>query len=84
MRTRRGRLTPDGLYKTVADYGEKLGLRLTPHKLRHSAITIFLDSSGGNILEAQGLSRHADLRALSIYDDNRHDRGGRLRRWTSC
>ena len=72
-----GRLTPDGLYKIVADYGQKLGLRLTPHKLRHSAITIFLDSSGGNILEAQGLSRHADLRTLSIYDDNRHDRGGR-------
>ena len=71
-----GRLTPDGLYKLIAGYGKKLGLKLAPHKLRHSAITIFLDGSGGNILEAQGLSRHKDIRTLSKYDDNRKDRGG--------
>ena len=71
-----GRLTPDGLYKLVGKYGRKIGLKLAPHKLRHSAITIFLDNSGGNILEAQGLSRHKDIRTLSKYDDNRKDRGG--------
>ena len=70
------RLTPDGLYKLVGGYGKKLGLKLAPHKLRHSAITIFLDNSGGNVLEAQGLSRHKDIRTLSKYDDNRKDRGG--------
>jgi len=70
------RLTPDGLYKLVGAYGKKLGLKLAPHKLRHSAITIFLDASGGNVLEAQGLSRHKDIRTLSKYDDNRKDRGG--------
>lgn len=71
-----GRLTPHGLYKLIAGYGKQLGLKLAPHKLRHSAITIFLDGSGGNILEAQGLSRHKDIRTLSKYDDNRKDRGG--------
>lgn len=72
-----GRLTPDGLYKLVGTYGKKIGLNLAPHKLRHSAITIFLDNSGGDILEAQGLSGHADIRTLSKYDDNRKDRGGK-------
>lgn len=69
-------LTVDGLYKLVGGYGKQIGLKLTPHKLRHSAITIFLDNSGGNVLEAQGLSRHADIRTLAKYDDNRKDWGG--------
>ena len=71
-----GRLTPDGLYKLVGKYGKQIGLSLAPHKLRHSAITIFLDS-GGDLLEAQGLSRHKDVRTLSKYDDNRKNRGGK-------
>ena len=49
--------------------------RTRSHKLRHLAITIFLDNSGGNVLEAQGLSCHKDTFTLSKYDDNRNDRG---------
>ena len=70
-----GCLTPNGLYKLVSKYGREIGLKLALHKLRHSAITIFLDNSNGNVLEAQGLSRHKDIRTLGKYDDNRKDRG---------
>jgi integrase/recombinase XerC len=50
--------------------------RISPHRLRHSSITAFLDASGGNIRAAQRLSRHAKLDTLRIYDDNRQDMQG--------
>ena len=45
---------------------------VSPHRIRHSAITAYLDASNGNIRAAQGLSRHANLNTLNRYDDNRH------------
>jgi integrase/recombinase XerC len=39
--------------------------------VRHSAITAYLDASGGDVRSAQALSRHKDPRTLMIYDDNR-------------
>lgn len=65
------RLAPNGLYKIIRKYGAALGVGLAPHKLRHSAITAALDATGGDLRRVQKLSRHADLRTLSIYDDNR-------------
>lgn len=72
------RLAPNGLYKIVRKYGKQLGLGLAPHKLRHSAITAALDATGGDLRRVQKLSRHADLRTLSIYDDNRSDFQGEV------
>lgn len=72
------RMTTRGLYEVVGYYGRKIGLtKLTPHKIRHSAITIHLDESGGDMLEAQGLSDHVDQRTLARYDDNRKKRGSK-------
>jgi integrase/recombinase XerC len=45
--------------------------------VRHSAITAYLDSSGGDVRSAQSLSRHADPRTLMIYDDNRQGLQGK-------
>ena len=45
---------------------------MSPHRVRHSAITAFLDASGGDVRSAQGLSRHKNLNTLTRYDDNRH------------
>lgn len=73
-----GRLTADGLYKIVSAYGERLGVDLAPHKLRHSAITAALDATGGDVRRVQRLSRHADLRTLTRYDDNREDLQGQV------
>jgi integrase/recombinase XerC len=51
--------------------------RLTPHMLRHSAITAALDS-GASIRDVQRFSRHADPRVVLRYDDNRQDIAGQL------
>lgn len=72
-----GRLTPNGLYELVQGYGKQLGVpQLSPHRLRHSAITAALDATNGDVRRVQKLSRHSDIRTLTIYDDNRHDHQG--------
>ncbi|HZT41823.1 MAG TPA: tyrosine-type recombinase/integrase [Chthonomonadaceae bacterium] len=73
-------LTADGLYKIVRELARQAGLpaQLSPHRLRHTAITIALDASGGDIRRVQRLSRHARLETLVIYDDNRADLQGEM------
>jgi len=44
---------------------------MSPHRVRHSAITTALDVTGGDVRRVQKLSRHANLNTLIIYDDNR-------------
>lgn len=72
------RLGMTGLYDMVGTYGLKIGLKLTPHKLRHSAITAALDKTGGDVRRVQKLSRHVKLETLIIYDDNRADHQGEI------
>ncbi len=81
--TRGGRLTADGLYYLIENYGKRIGFRLSPHRMRHSAITAALEATGGDVRMVQKLSRHADLRTLQIYDDNREDRQGQVTRLLS-
>ena len=71
-------LTADGLYKIVGGYGDKLGISLTPHKLRHSAITAALDATNGDVRKVQKLSRHAKIETLLRYDDAREDFQGEV------
>lgn len=73
------RLTGDGLYHIVQDLGARVGIpNLTPHKLRHTAITIALDLTNGNVRAVRDLSRHARLETLQRYDDNRQDFQGSM------
>jgi len=67
------RLTGDGLLKIVVRLCSKAGIRKTmsPHRIRHSAITAALDATDGNVRKVQKLSRHRQLDTLMIYDDNR-------------
>jgi integrase/recombinase XerC len=44
---------------------------MSPHRIRHSAITAALDATDGNVRKVQKLSRHKKLDTLMIYDDNR-------------
>jgi integrase/recombinase XerC len=68
------RLTGDGIYHIVRDLGARVGVpTLTPHKLRHTAITIALDLTDGNVRAVRDLSRHARLETLQRYDDNRRN-----------
>lgn len=78
-------LTTDGLYKIIKEVAEGAGLtgRLSPHRLRHTAITLALDASGGDVRRVQQLSRHARLETLQRYDDNRNDLQGDVTRLLS-
>ncbi|PSB58006.1 tyrosine-type recombinase/integrase, partial [Chamaesiphon polymorphus] len=45
------RIAGDSIYRIVQGYAEAAGIerRVSPHRLRHSSITAFLDASGGNL-----------------------------------
>jgi integrase/recombinase XerC len=67
------RIAGDSIYRIVQGYAEAAGIdrRVSPHRIRHSSITAFLDASGGNLRAAQALSRHRNQNTLTLYDDNR-------------
>ena len=67
------RLTGDGIRKIVVRHSEGAGIKkqMSPHRIRHSAITAALDATDGNVRKVQKLSRHKNLNTLMIYDDNR-------------
>jgi integrase/recombinase XerC len=73
-------LTPDGVYKIVREAARAAGIRepLSPHRLRHTSITLALDAVGGDVRRVQRLSRHVRLETLQIYDDNRLDLQGEV------
>ncbi|MCC5621028.1 tyrosine-type recombinase/integrase [Nostoc sp. CHAB 5715] len=68
------RLTGDGLRKMLIVRCNKAGVKkqMSPHRIRHSAITAALDASHGDVRRVQKLSRHRKLDTLMIYDDARH------------
>jgi integrase/recombinase XerC len=67
------RLTGDGIRRIVVRLCDKAGIKkqMSPHRIRHSAITAALDATDGNVRKVQKLSRHRQLDTLMIYDDNR-------------
>jgi integrase/recombinase XerC len=73
-RSKGHRLDGSTIYRLVREFSEAAGIDkiVSPHRIRHSAITAYLDASDGNIRAAQGLSRHANLNTLNRYDDNRY------------
>jgi len=75
-----GRLTGTGVYRIVRDLGDRAGIKVRPHGLRHTAITEALDLTNGNVRAVQRFSRHRDLRVVGIYDDNRQDLAGAVAR----
>lgn len=78
-KSRGGRITGQGIYDLVAGYGRLAGVEhLTPHKLRHSAITAALDAFDGNVRLVRQLSRHAQIETLMRYDDARRDGQGQV------
>jgi integrase/recombinase XerC len=72
-RSKGHRLDGSTIYRLVREFSKAAGIDkiVSPHRIRHSAITAYLDASNGNIRAAQGLSRHTNLNTLSRYDDNR-------------
>jgi len=73
-----GRLSGAGLYQIVRGYGEQLGVKLSPHKLRHSAITAVLEMTSGDLRKGQKFSRHSSIQTLMVYDDARRNPASEL------
>lgn len=69
------RISTKAVEKIVKAYSSGIegGKIISPHKIRHTAITAVLDSTNGNVRAAQALSRHKNLETLVKYDDNRVD-----------
>jgi integrase/recombinase XerC len=65
------RLRGSDVAHILKGYADAAGVKISPHRVRHSAITAYLDASDGDVRSAQSLSRHQDPRTLMIYDDNR-------------
>lgn len=74
---RGGRLTDRSIARVVESTCEAAGVRVvSPHALRHAAITHALDATGGDVRKVRAFSRHAKLETLVTYDDNRRDGAG--------
>ncbi|MFW6264136.1 MAG: tyrosine-type recombinase/integrase [Cyanobacteriota bacterium] len=71
--TRGTRLGGNAIYQVVRQLAKSAGIRkpISPHRIRHSAITAALDATNGDTRRVQKFSRHVDLNTLTKYDDNR-------------
>lgn len=72
------RMKVQSLTRLVKELGKKAGIDVTPHGLRHTAITQLLVLTNGDVTAVREFSRHAKLDTLMIYDDRRQNRAGAL------
>lgn len=72
------RLTGTSIYRMIRTLGNKAGMTVRPHGLRHAGITAALDATRGDVRKVQRFSRHKDVRTLTIYDDRRRDEAGEV------
>jgi integrase/recombinase XerC len=74
------RLTGTAVYEIVSELAKavKIAKQMSPHRIRHSAITAALDATNGNVRKVQKLSRHKKLDTLMLYDDNRTNMQGEV------
>jgi integrase/recombinase XerC len=74
------RLTGTAIYQIVDQLARDSGItkKMSPHRIRHSAITAALDATNGNVRKVQKLSRHKKLDTLMLYDDNRTNMQGEV------
>lgn len=70
------RLSGKGVWVIITSLGERVGLRVRPHGLRHASITAVLDATG-DLRAAQRHGRHASANTTLKYDDNRSDIAGK-------
>lgn len=74
-----GGLTPNGIYRRIVHLSAHAGLaHVTPHGLRHCAITAALDALNGDVRRVRAFARHAKAETTLVYDDRRRDIGGEV------
>jgi integrase/recombinase XerC len=76
-----GRLSAIGLTLLVRALGKRIGIKLSPHKLRHSAITQACKLAQANNIDLEEVldfSRHKNVQTLMIYRDRERNVQGTL------
>ena len=73
-------MSGEAIRRIVRDCAYQAGIQkpMSPHKIRHSSITIALDQTNGDVRSVQKLSRHKKIDTLLLYDDNRKDQQGEM------
>jgi integrase/recombinase XerC len=81
-RTKPTRITDRSVRRIVGKIGRRAGLArpVTPHGLRHHAISAVLERNGGDVVKAQEFSGHANLQTLCVYLDHLKDHSGEMAR----
>jgi len=74
------RLSATSIYTIVCAIGDRVGVRASPHGLRHTSITTALEATGGDVRKVRHFSRHAKVETVLTYDDARRDLGGEIGR----
>ncbi|MBR8834390.1 MAG: tyrosine-type recombinase/integrase [Stigonema ocellatum SAG 48.90 = DSM 106950] len=69
------RITGEAIRRLVDNLCQQAGItkKMSPHRVRHSAITTVLDQNNGNYRATQRFSRHAQVQTVLKYDDNRQN-----------
>lgn len=75
-----GRLRKNSVTRLVRRLGKRAGVKVTPHGLRHLAITTALDRTSGDTRRVRRFSRHASTQTVELYDDQRQDVAGEIAR----
>jgi len=76
-----GRLSATGLTLLIRALGKRIGIKLSPHKLRHSAITQACKLAQANNIDLEEVldfSRHKNVQTLMIYRDRERNVQGTL------
>lgn len=62
------KLGKDGIESRISQLGDKIGIKLYPHLIRHSTATIMIEK-GGDVTEVQKLLGHSNISTTMIYAD---------------
>lgn len=71
-------LTADGWYAIVGEVASAVGLRVHPHAIRHASITAAAIATGGNMVDVQEHSGHANIATARRYVAAARDTAGRV------
>jgi integrase/recombinase XerC len=61
----------DRILKLTVKQAQATTKILSPHRIRHSSITVALDATNGDVRRVRKLSRHKKVKTVIIYDENR-------------
>ncbi|MBL8565893.1 MAG: tyrosine-type recombinase/integrase [Hyphomicrobiaceae bacterium] len=71
-------LSADGWHQIVGELGERLGLHVHPHAIRHASITAAAVATGGNMVDVQEHSGHANIATARRYVAAAADTAGKV------